>query len=379
MNEKKPIDSWAAKFSRVKVPHAYTIITGMIILAWIATYIVPAGQFAREKVKVGESVRDVLIPGTYKVVESSPASVMDLLSAFYVGLTKASGVVFLIFFAYACFNIVLQTGALNSFINRLLKVLDGKEWLFIVVFSYIFSLGGSVLGMGSEFYGFIPVFISLAIAMGYDAMVGFAVVNMTASVGFGAGTMNPFTVQVAQAVSQVPLLSGLEYRFIWWFIFTTMNVLYILWYANKVKKDPTKSLLADLPEDEKGYELNHEEDHPITLRDTLVLLTVVVSITLLSLGIKYWKWDLKEIVGIFTGMAVISGFLAGWNGNRIAEEFVDSCKVIVYGALITGLARGILVILEKGKIIELGTHDELVTMNDGIKKASKLIPYNGNL
>lgn len=339
-------------FDHIKIPHAFVLISGIIILSWIATYILPAGQFAREKVLVGETVRSVLIPGTYHSIPSSPASFMDLASAFYVGLIQAADVVFLIFFAYSCFTLVVQTGALDSFIHVLLKKVEGKEWAFIIVFCYLFSLGGSMLGMLSEFYGFIPIFISLAIAMGYDRLVGFSIVNFSSHIGFAAATTNPFTVGVAQIVSQVPLLSGLEFRFVLWFVFTTLTALYILWYARRIKKDPSKSVLAGTQVDKEDYEIDLESHKPITFRDILVLFIVVVSLGVLIYGTLRYKWGMKEIVGIFFTMAIFSGFAAGWNANRIAEQFVTGCRGIVYGALITGLARGILLILQQGNIID---------------------------
>lgn len=336
----------------VKIPHAYVLIFGIIVISWIATYLLPAGQFAREKVLVGETVRSVLVPGTYHSVPSSPAGIMDLASAFYIGLIEAADVVFLIFFSYSCFSLVVQTGALDSFIHLLLKRVEGKEWAFIIVFCYLFSLGGSMLGMLSEFYGFIPIFISLAVAMGYDRLVGFSIVNFSSHIGFGAATTNPFTVGVAQIVSQVPLFSGLEFRFILWFVFTTLTALYILWYARRVKKDPSKSILAGTKVEEEDYEINLESHKPITIRDALVLTIVVACLAVLIFGTLQYQWGMKHIVGMFFIMSILSGFAAGWNADRIAEQFVTGCRGIVYGALITGLARGILLILQQGNIID---------------------------
>ena len=350
--KQKTDESVSSKLSHMKVPHGFVLVFSIVILAWLLTYILPAGEFQRAKVMVGETMRSVLIPGTFHVVAASPASPMDLATAFYKGLIEAADVVFLIFFAYSCFHLVLRTGALDCFIHMLLKRVRGKEWAFIIVFSFLFSLGGSMLGMLSEFYGFIPIFISLAIAMGYDSLVGFSVVNLSSHIGFAAATTNPFTVGVAQIVSEVPLFSGLEFRFFCWFLFTSISTLYILWYARRIKKDPSKSIMVGVDNSDSDYKICEDDEQPITGRCILVLLIVLASMSTLVYGTLKYQWGMSQIVGLFFTMAVFSGFASRWSPDRIAIEFIDGCKGIVYGALITGMARGILIILQKGKIID---------------------------
>lgn len=209
-----------------------------------------------------------------------------------------------------------------------------------------------MLGMSSEFYGFIPIFISLAIAMGYDSIVGFSVVILSSHIGFAAAMTNPFTVGVAQVISEVPLFSGLEFRFVCWILFTSLSTLYVLWYARRIKKDPTQSIMVDVDTGDSDYKISEEENVPITKRCILVLVIVLVSMTTLVYGTLQYQWGMVQIVGLFFTMAVFSGLVSGWSPDRIAIDFIDGCKGIVYGALITGLARGILVILQKGKIID---------------------------
>lgn len=353
MAEEKKNQSVMEKLSNIKLPHGFVIIFCISVLAWVMTYLIPAGEFVRKKVKLADgSTRSLLEPGTYKVLPSTPASLMDLATSFYEGLVAASSVVFLIFFAYACFYIVLQTGALDGFIRALLRKVEGMEWAFIVIFSFIFSLGGAKMGMLSEFYGFIPIFISLAVAMGYDSLVGFSVVNMSSHIGFAAATTNPFTVGVAQAISEVPIGSGLEFRMGVWFLFTSLSALYILWYARRVKADPTKSVMYGVEGGESDYIISESDDKPITTTHILVLLIVVASLSTLIYGVLQYQWGMKQIVGMFCVMAIGSAAVSRWNADRIANEFITGCKGIVYGALITGMARGILVILEKGKIVD---------------------------
>ena len=46
----------------------------------------------------------------------------------------------------------------------------------------LFGLLGSTMGMFEETYGLIPVFISIAMALGYDAIVGGSVIYLGVAV-----------------------------------------------------------------------------------------------------------------------------------------------------------------------------------------------------
>lgn len=91
----------------------------------------------------------------------------------------------------------------------------------------IFGLGGSIFGMASEFYGFYPLMIGLGMAMGYDAMFGFAIIALGEFIGFMGATMNPYSVGIAQTISGLPLYSGTGFRAICFVVFQTMAIIAI--------------------------------------------------------------------------------------------------------------------------------------------------------
>lgn len=334
----------------MKVPHTFVLLFALIILAVIGSYIIPAGEF--DRAKDPNSGRTVVVSGTFHKVEQNPLSFFDTFISVQKGSIDAADVVFFVFFVYASFYIVLQTGALHSFIGWLLRTLKGKEIVLIPVFMYVFALGGSVFGMYEETFGFIPLFVGLAIAMGYDALVGMSMVSMAVAMGFAAAFMNPFTVGVAQKVAELPLFSGMGFRIIVWFTFVTMAIVYTLVYAHKIKKDPSKSLLVGT--DMGKLALNHDEllEKKFSGRDKIILLWVVVIIGLLVWGVIVKGWYFDELAGLFIIMGVFAGFIAGWGPSKIAATFLEGCKDIVFGALVVGLSRGILIVMREAKIID---------------------------
>ncbi len=333
-----------------KVPHTYVLLFSLIILAVVGSYVLPAGQFDRVKDEVTH--KTIVVPGSFKQVEQTPVSFFNTFISIQKGMIDAGSVVFFVFLVYASFFVVMQTHALHAFIGWLLRVMEGKEILIIPVFMYLFALGGSIFGMFEETFGFIPLFVGLAIAMGYDAIVGMSMVSFGVAMGFAAAFMNPFTVGLAQKFAELPLFSAMGFRIISWFVLVTMAVLWTMRYAKKIKADPTKSLMYGV--DMGSLALDHDEllESKFTGRDKLVLTFVVAIIGLLVWGVIKKGWYFNEIAGLFLIMGVFAGFISGMKPSQLASCYVEGLKDITFGALVIGLSRGILIVMREGNIID---------------------------
>lgn len=337
-----------AKKKKFKVPHTYVILFSLIILTAILTYIIPAGQY--ERVQLGD--RTVVDPDSFTYVASNPASLFDVFKAVPRGLGAAQSIVFFIFIVGGSFNIITQTGAIEAGITKVALSLKGKEKLLIPIIVAIFSIGGGTIGMAEEAIVFVPIGIALARAIGYDAIVGMAMVSLGAAVGFTAGFMNPFTVGVAQEIAELPMFSGIALRLAIWACSIILVTFYIFRYANKVKEDPKKSLVYELEQQEKHTALDLENVTEMTKRHVWVLLIFLAGIALLIYGVFVYKWYMTEIAALFLAMGIIAGLAGGMDVNEVAKQFIIGAKDLTTGALVVGIARGMLVTMENGLILD---------------------------
>lgn len=331
-----------------RVPHSYVILFSMIIIMAILTYVIPAGQFAR--VEVDE--RTVVDPGSYSSVESNPATIFDVFKAVPKGLGAAQSIVFFIFIVGGSFNIITQTGAIEAGISKIAISLKGKEKLLIPLIVFIFSIGGGTIGMAEEAIVFVPIGIALSRALGYDAVVGMAIVSLGAAVGFTSGFMNPFTVGVAQGIAEIPLFTGIELRLVIWFASLVLVIAYIYKYANKVKANPELSIVYDLEQEEKDHVIDLSNVMEMTRKHVMVLLVFALGMILLIFGVFKYGWYITEIAAIFIAMGIIAGLVGGMDVNEIAKEFILGAKEMTTGAIVVGVARGMLVIMESGLILD---------------------------
>jgi uncharacterized ion transporter superfamily protein YfcC len=336
--------------NKFKVPHTYVILFMILILVTLATYVLPAGVY--ERVQDPATGRTVVDPASYHVVARTPVGPFEMVGAIPAGMKAAASIIFFIFIVGGAFSIITATGAVTAGIQKSIKALEGREKLMIPAIMLIFSLGGFTFGLAEEVIVFIPIGIALARAVGYDDIVGVAMMSTGAAIGFSGGMLNPFTVGVAQGIAELPLFSGIEFRIVGYIILYIIGVWYVMRYAAKVKKDPaSNSLVYDLMEKDKAEHVEVEIPE-FTARHMLVLLVVVAGFAYMIYGVMRLDWYIDELSTLFLGMALVAGLVGALSPSKIASAFVVGAKDIAFGALVVGIARAILVVMTEGQIID---------------------------
>ena len=232
MGEKSVIEP--EKKRRFMNPNGYFIITLLIILAVIATWVIPAGQYDRV---IDEATgREVVDPLSFRYIERTPVGLFDALLAIPEGIALSSGIISFIFIVAGATAIVKSTGAIDAGLMALVNKFKGKDLPLVLVTILICSLLGSLLGFAQEIIPFIALGVAMALSLGYDRVVGFHIVRTSCWIGFAASTINPYVVTVAQEMAGLPIMSGLTYRIIMYIVFMAISTVFFLRYAKKLRK-----------------------------------------------------------------------------------------------------------------------------------------------
>ncbi len=413
-------------------PNTYVIIFAIILLCAAATWFVPGGEYvkvaqntASELAVEGVSADVVSQQVEFRYVEAQ-GQWWQVFSAFYNGFVKQAGIIIFILVIGAAFWVVNQSKAIDAGIFSFLKVVTrlennsvlaklGVGNIVIVLVMLMFSLFGAIFGMSEETIAFVVIVIPLAISMGYDSIVGVCMVYVAAHVGFAGAILNPFTIGIAQDLAGLPLFSGIEYRLFCWIVLNLVMITFVLWYANRVKSNPHKSVMYDLDshwrnhikEQEAGVEyytnsaswisfalvatsiliftyiysagtylsIGAEKYHTPWLLPVVAVLFISSSlaalrksvhfyilqllgftIVYLIIGVLGYQWYIGEISALFLALGVFSGIAMGLTANKIVNELMAGAKDIMSAALIVGLAAGIVYILQEGRIIDTLLH-----------------------
>lgn len=404
---------------RLAVPHNLVIVFSIIILSAILTWIIPGGRYERQTVEVNGIERSVIVNGSFHYVDSQPQT-WQIFSAFYKGFINMSHIIVFVLMIGGAFWIMNDTKAIDvgifsflGFANRMEKFhvvrFLGVNNIIITLIMIIFSLFGAIFGMSEETIAFSVIFVPLAISMGYDSIVGIGLCYFAAHIGFAGAILNPFTVGIAQGLASVPLFTGIEYRTFCWVVITVAGILCILWYAARIRKDPSKSPMFEADEYWRKKGNSHIEEivyhTPVSAWVTalltcivLVLFAVKFPVTHLSVGLSKvsfpvlpvmavlfsifsfitlrksihfyvlnilaftmiylvigvlgYEWYIMEIAALFLAMGLVTGFAAGRKPGETAKLFVEGVKDIVSASLVVGFAGGIIAILTDGQIID---------------------------
>ncbi|WP_206457935.1 YfcC family protein [Anaerovorax sp. IOR16] len=335
------------KKKKLQVPHVYVLLIGIILICSVLTYIIPAGQY---QMMTLESGREVVDATSFQNVANTPVDIMGFLSSIPRGMIESASIIFFIFLVGGSFTVLQDTGAIEAGLGRLTKALSGSEIVIIPAVMIAFSLGGAIIGMAEETLPFIPIMVSLAIAMGFDSMTGTAMVLCGAGCGFAGAFMNPFTIGVAQGIAGLPLFSGMMLRVVLYICMLIITITFVILYARRIKKNPQLSSMYDV-DIAREDKLDLSNLHEFGGREKLILLVFAASIVLLIFGVVKYGWYMNEIAALFLGMAMVVAVIGRMGFNGFANSLGKGMADVAAGALIVGFARGILVVMTDGNII----------------------------
>lgn len=321
---------------KLSFPHPLVLLLLCIIVAAIASYIVPAGQFDRE---INEQTgREVVVPGSFHKVESNPVGFFQTIVAVPLGLEKAASVVFLVFLVGGAFVVVDKTGALNNGMEWLVKKLQNKELLVIPISILIFGLLGALENFQEEIIPLVPVLLILCRRLGFDNLTAVAISLGAAAIGASFSPMNPFQVGIGQKLAELPLLSGAGFRVIF-LILAMATYIAIVWRrALRIRTEP--QLTGDI------------ESKGVTRAQRWVLIILLLTFVSFVLGVIYWGWGFQEMSAAFLLSGIICGLIGGLKIKGTVEAFISGFQEMAYAAILIGFASGIFVVLEQGLIID---------------------------
>jgi len=360
---------------KFQLPDAYVILFVILLLAAILTYIIPAGSYERETTEDG---MDVIVPDSYSQIDQQPVSLIDLFSSIQEGLIGGAGLIFLVLTIGGTFAVIEKTGAIDSMIMKTIKRTQNREWLLILMVAALFSVFGGLGIIANSSIAFIPIGIILARAMRMDAIVGVSIIYLGAYSGFAVGFLDPQTTGFAQQIAQIPLFSGLSLRLVLYVIIVGATIAYIIWYANRVKNDPQKSILSDNPFPKLEEKSMDDVDEKLTSTQLTVLLVLVAGIAIYVYGVFQLDWDINEMAGIFVALAILTALISKMGANQMVEEFLNGAKRVLYGALIIGMARSIVVVLENGQVLDTVVHSMAVVLEPFSSVMGAIAMFIGN-
>lgn len=404
---------------KLKFPTAQTILIVIAGLVTLLTWLVPAGKYDSlsynesnntftktslekkidlpatqetlntlnikipvEKFTSGDIYKPIGIPNTYKKLESKPQGLAAFATSPIKGIIAASDIIFLVLIIGGLIGIMNRTGAFDAGISWLAKTLKGREYILIILVTSMVAAGGTTFGLAEETMAFYPILIPVFLAARYDAMVGLACIFLGSAIGSMCSTINPFSAIIASDAAGISWTTGLYGRIIMLLLCLTVTILYILWYAKRVKDDPSKSIIYDQKNEIDAIFGLHSANDSVIFTNRLRLIILIFSscFIVMIIGVSFLDWWFVEMTATFLVGAIIIGIIAKIKEGDFVEIFARGAADLLSVAFIIGIARGVTVIMEDGLISDtILYHASTMTegMNKGVFTNVMLFIYGG--
>lgn len=342
---------------------AAAIILLLMIGAGILTKALPSGQYQHTTIEGRSSI----IPNSFHYTEKPDYPVWRWFTAPVEVLAGKDNltvitIIFFIIFMSGAFTIMEDAGLIAFILNGLIKRFRKKKYLLMAIIIFLFMFMAAFLGVYEGLVPLIVFIIPLAYSLGWDSLTGLGMSLLALAFGFSAAVTNPFTIAVAQKISQLPLFSGAWLRVIFFVIVYGAVFFFVYLHAKRVEKNPKlspmyeedkplKDALASLEELEKT-----EGNYPGMVKAliwfsaclTLALGFVAVSSAIPS--ISDYTFPLMGILFLVGGVG--SGLFAGLKGLKVARIFGKGTLNILPGIVLILMAYSVKYIIDQGQITD---------------------------
>lgn len=326
---------------KFQFPNSLVIVFAMMILAALLTHVIPAGSY---DLIAGTKLLD---PATYHSIPQQGVSPWKLIDSVFTGMVKAGPIIVFTFLVGGYFQVLIAGNSVDAFISWLVHRLGDRSFLILPAIVLIMSILGASGVMANPVVATIPIGVLLARKLGADKITGVAIMFLAAYGGYATSPVCAMTVQIAQQISGLPMLSGFGFRCAVWLIFLIPTAVFILRYAHRVRLDPQSGILAD-EQEEDSYET---PSVPFNSRHALALLGLVAGMGIYVWGSLSWHWGMNYMAGIMMLVAMFGALVTGMGMNGFVAGFLQGARQMTFSAMLIGLATGISVVLSDGHIL----------------------------
>ena len=362
-----------------KMPSSYTIIIAIMAIVAIMSHILPGGAY--DYVDPTASKLEP-IAGTFHNIAANPQGIGDVILAPINGFYDSVDIILYTLVIGGFLAVVMKTGALDAAIGGIINKLKGREKLLIPILMLVFSFAGAAFGIEEETLPFFLVLIPVLIAAGYDTLVGLSVIKLGAALGVMGSIANPFAVAIASRFAGISMGDGIGIRLILLAIYIPSGIFFTMRYAEKVRKDPSKSLVYSQAEENRKFFLkdtNMNELPEFTFKRKLIITVFIASFLIMLWGVLAWEdlgitfiptmgWWFGELAGVFLVAAIIVAFIAKMGEEEFLDTFIGGAKDMLSVAVIIGVSRGVTVLMNDAMITDTILHagEELLTNTSSV-------------
>ncbi|NQZ43422.1 MAG: YfcC family protein [Flavobacteriaceae bacterium] len=330
-------------FSRI--PHAITMLFGIIVLVSVLTYILPAGTYERVLV----DGKNVVVPNSYETIPATPIGLLDMFKAIPLGFKAAAEIIFIVLAGGIMFGFMEKSKAVENAVGTLVKKLgQERKYLIIVIMTFIYGLLGVAVGYENNI-AMVPIAAVLSLALGGDLVLAAGISVGAMTIGFGLSPINAYTVGTGHKLAELPMFSGAALRSTLCFLALSIMAFYNVRYFKKITTDPEKSMGKGLNTDNLALS-KPINDYRLSRNNWMVIGIFLIGLLVILYGVFNLHWYINELSALFLMVALLCGLVSRMSATTMSETLLKAVVLAAPGAFMVGFATSIKVLMEMGNI-----------------------------
>lgn len=339
-----------AKKKGFKMPHLIWLMTGMLLVCSLLTYIIPAGQFAVD------SATGAILGNEFNFLgHQTPVSPVKALLDIFPGLNGSAYVVLLVIFAGGCMQPFLEARTFDKMIDWAIYKMNGKGDMLLIGVMFCLMVYLGAFGGGDQLVALVPIGVAFAKSMKLDGFVAMSVTTFATLIGFGTG---PTKLMISQSMMGTRIYGGAITRFVFMNIFMIAGLMMVLSYVKKIKKNPAKSMAYGIS---WNPETEEEVDQSSIVKKVEIGWREVIGVIIFFGQYVYFTWfglTHTDFMLIYANMAatlfitgIIQGVLGRMSADQIGNAFGRGFANMALVGIVIGMARSVSLVLSDGNIL----------------------------
>ena len=343
--QKKGLDISAKSFIG-----AIVIIFALMCLTYVATFLIPGGEYARI---TDENGTQTIVTDSFKYVEGGVPFLKWILSPLLVlGADGGGAIIAVIIFLLVIggiFTALDKCGLMEYMLKKIVHKFGQNRYTLLSLVMLFFMSMGAFIGSLEECVPLVPIVVGLAVALGWDELTGLGMSILSAGCGFASGVCNPFTVGVAQELAGLPMFSGMWLRFVAFLIIYGIVHFFVKHHALKIAKPIEQIEVHDDFVDDKRM------DKALwTFAGVLGIGILVVLSSVFLTFLQDYTMIIVAVMFLVAGLASV--IISGMSGKDLMKNFGYGIVTILPAVFMILMASSIKYTLIEGKILDTLLH-----------------------
>ena len=340
----------------------------------------------------GYLIDPISIPNTYHPIDEDMTNPLKVITYPIKGCLDSAYIAYFLMVMGGNLNILIEMNALSAGMAALSRVTKGREFLLLILVFIIIAIGGTTFGMAEEILPFYPILMPIFLKSGFDGILAASPLFMGAMIGNMFSTVNTFCVVLASYSAGINFINGIVYRIILFMFGNTIAILYLYIYYRKIRADETSSVVYDVKDEiekiylkknenseeeflkkkqneskerkSKDVNAQNDEKYVVEIEENLIaqnkekfsikqkisIILFILGFVVMIAGILVLDWWFEHMASIFMVLGIILMFFYNQGERKGLESFLRGAGDFVGVTLVIGIARGINLTLNEGKI-----------------------------